>query len=637
LKKRIIVVGMFLIATFAIFVGTASADVLLPDLVIPSRDIVDITVEEHGSTLISNVECQIDFDRYFRDCPFDVYFLSPKNAENIVVKANNQLKTYHYLLNASVYINSNVKVPSEYIDDYTVIAWTVGEDFVPARDDEYYMPINITVTYSHRLGGSILPSQAYTLKYALIPLGYKELNVSIKLPMSTNPDSIISKPKQLKLSYNDSGTYLHLNENNSDYRVPFGDVEVCFSTHTTSPIYLPGSSIYVPKDPIYVPDDFATIQDAVDAAYLNDTIIVRDGTYIENVDVYKRLTIRSENGSDSTIVVAKEPYSVFSVHADYVNIDGFTFTMQGKMWERWYYGNYRPAGIYLDAGYCNISNNECINNNDGIYLGSLYHYKSGSRNNCILNNICTNNTMCGICLDGYPGGNNVSNNTCSNNEVGIFAWGDNNSISNNKCSNNIYASIETLNNKLKGNVMVGNGIFCGYGNEIDTSNTVNGKPVYYWENVNGGKIPEGAGQVILWNCSNVTVENQYLNNACVGIQIALSSNITVKNNTCSSNSRFGIRLIRSSNNNSIYFNNFINNTDNVYYYESANLWHSDEKIAYTYNETRYTNYLGNYWDDYTGTDADGDGLGDTPYPINSDKDNYPLIEKCEHYMQPDIA
>ncbi|RCV64419.1 hypothetical protein C5S53_09010 [Methanophagales archaeon] len=300
----ILLLGMFLIATFAIFVGTASADIQLPDLVIPARDIVDISVEEHGSTLISNVECQIDFDGYFRDGPFDVYFLPPKNAENIVIKANNQLKTYHYLLNTSEYINNNVKVPSEYIDDYTVIAWTVGEDFVPIQD-EYYMPINISVTYSHRLVGSILPGQAYTLKYALIPLGYKELNVTITLPVSTNPDTIICKPKQLKLSYNDSGTYLHLNENNSDYHVPFGDVEVCFSTHTASPIYVPDNSIYVPKDPIYVSDDFSTIQDAVDAAYLNDTIIVRDGTYIENVDVYKRLTIRSENGSDSTIVLAK--------------------------------------------------------------------------------------------------------------------------------------------------------------------------------------------------------------------------------------------------------------------------------------------------------------------------------------------
>jgi pectin methylesterase-like acyl-CoA thioesterase len=56
-----------------------------------------------------------------------------------------------------------------------------------------------------------------------------------------------------------------------------------------------------------VPDDFAKIQWAVDNATVRSTIIVRDGTYEENVDVNKRLTIKSENGSGSTIVQAASP------------------------------------------------------------------------------------------------------------------------------------------------------------------------------------------------------------------------------------------------------------------------------------------------------------------------------------------
>jgi pectin methylesterase-like acyl-CoA thioesterase len=55
---------------------------------------------------------------------------------------------------------------------------------------------------------------------------------------------------------------------------------------------------------IYVPDNYPTIQAAVDAASPGDTIIVRDGTYIENVDVTKSLVIRSENGADLAIVQA---------------------------------------------------------------------------------------------------------------------------------------------------------------------------------------------------------------------------------------------------------------------------------------------------------------------------------------------
>ena len=48
---------------------------------------------------------------------------------------------------------------------------------------------------------------------------------------------------------------------------------------------------------IYVPDNYAKIQWAVDNASAGDTIIVRDGTYYENVIIGKQLTIKSENGS----------------------------------------------------------------------------------------------------------------------------------------------------------------------------------------------------------------------------------------------------------------------------------------------------------------------------------------------------
>jgi hypothetical protein len=60
------------------------------------------------------------------------------------------------------------------------------------------------------------------------------------------------------------------------------------------------------------------------------------------------------------------------------------------------------------------------------------------------------------------------------------------------------------------------------------------------------------------------------------------------------------------------------------------------EITYTYDGTTYESYLGNYWSDYGGTDAEGDGIGDTHYSIYSDSDedesdDYPLMEPFENY------
>jgi len=54
---------------------------------------------------------------------------------------------------------------------------------------------------------------------------------------------------------------------------------------------------------IYVPDDYAKIQWAVDNASAGDTIIVRPGTYIENVYVDKSLEIRSYSQNPSDTIV----------------------------------------------------------------------------------------------------------------------------------------------------------------------------------------------------------------------------------------------------------------------------------------------------------------------------------------------
>jgi len=93
-----------------------------------------------------------------------------------------------------------------------------------------------------------------------------------------------------------------------------------------------------------------SIQDAVDGqANPDDMIIVRDGTYTENVDVnVANLTIRSENGSENCVVRAVNPDDhVFEVTADYVNVSGFTVE-NATGWGK--------SGIYLNGvAHCNFT------------------------------------------------------------------------------------------------------------------------------------------------------------------------------------------------------------------------------------------------------------------------------------------
>jgi hypothetical protein len=44
--------------------------------------------------------------------------------------------------------------------------------------------------------------------------------------------------------------------------------------------------------------------------------------------------------------------------------------------------------------------------------------------------------------------------------------------------------------------------------------------------------------------------------------------------------------------------------------------------------------MGNYWGEYTGSDTDGDGIGDMPYCIDSDNDSYPLVVPWAIYFAP---
>jgi nitrous oxidase accessory protein len=194
-----------------------------------------------------------------------------------------------------------------------------------------------------------------------------------------------------------------------------------------------------------------TIQHAIDDSGVSngDTIVVMSGTSTENVDVDKELVIQSQNGAASTFVEAASPSDhVFDVTSDNVTIGGFSIS--GAM------DSYR-AGIHLNSTTgCTISNNRCgwddsHNNTAGIYV-------LDSSNNIVLDNTCNNNEF-GIFLLSSSSNNTISGNTCNANGYGIILQksSSNNTISGNTCEDN-WGRGMTLDSLSNHNVVEGNNI-----------------------------------------------------------------------------------------------------------------------------------------------------------------------------------
>jgi parallel beta-helix repeat protein len=196
-------------------------------------------------------------------------------------------------------------------------------------------------------------------------------------------------------------------------------------------------------------------------------------------------------------------------------------------------------------------------------------------------------------------------------------------------------------------------------NDVNVSNTVDGKPIYYWISKQDLTVPLDAGYVALANCTRITVKNLNLTNNIQGILLAHSNNVSIRQNNITNNqwsielqyssnniisennitnndhhgiwlssssnnsivgnnitanNGYGIRLDSSSNNNSISGSNLVNNGYGIWLSSSSDnvIYHNKfvDNTHQVYIDTSgYANVWddgypsgGNYWSDYNGKD-----------------------------------
>jgi parallel beta-helix repeat protein len=194
------------------------------------------------------------------------------------------------------------------------------------------------------------------------------------------------------------------------------------------------------------------IQAAIDNASNGNTIYVYNGTYYENVDVDKELTLQSEGADVVSVIATNQDKHVFNVTEDYVNISGFNVTNATGL---------DSAGIFLlNASHCNISNNNASDNYLGIWLDN-------SSNNTLMSNTADLNSDTGIWLDNSSNNTLMSNNA-SNSVIGIvLGYSSNNTLTSNTADLNsdtgiwlAYSSNNTLTSNTASNSDIG--IVLGY-------------------------------------------------------------------------------------------------------------------------------------------------------------------------------
>ena len=165
-------------------------------------------------------------------------------------------------------------------------------------------------------------------------------------------------------------------------------------------------------------------------------------------------------------------------------------------------------------------------------------------------------------------GNTVSGNNFTGNEQGILFVGGSSTIAGNNFQNNgVAVTLNTQGNMLRNNSFSNNKASlqvsaANFNNDVDTSNTVEGKPVVYWVNRQSQIVPSNAGLVVLVNCSGITVQNCTLAKQDCGVILAFTQNCTIANNLIASNAK-GIYFYASSGN-QIVRNNITGNGYAVY-------------------------------------------------------------------------
>ncbi|HSA48220.1 MAG TPA: nitrous oxide reductase family maturation protein NosD [Candidatus Competibacteraceae bacterium] len=342
----------------------------------------------------------------------------------------------------------------------------------------------------------------------------------------------------------------------------------------------------------------ASISAAVQAAAAGDTVKVERGYYVDHVVIDKPLRLQ---GVNRPTISGENQGDVIRVKSPDVVIEGFIIRDSGDDLTA------QNAGVYVEPG----AHRAIIRNNDFAYtLFGLWLEKANGLE--VTNNLITgkrdfasaqrgNGIQLYNCYDAKIIGNNIS-----------FV------------RDGIYVDV-SFRVLFRGNKMH----HARYGTHYMNSHDNIWEDNESYKNRGGLALMEVRRQIVrnnrTWDNSDhgimlrtiqdSVVENNIIVGNSKGFFIYDAEYNVLKGNLVMGN-RIGVHLWAGSINNDVDHNDFIQNHNQIRYVATRNeLWGKGK---------------GNYWSNYVGWDADGDGIGDTPYEANDVVDRlnwkYPLVK-----------
>jgi len=331
--------------------------------------------------------------------------------------------------------------------------------------------------------------------------------------------------------------------------------------------------------------EYPPLQPLVDAAATNAELTPEPGIYAGPVVIDKPLTL---DGQDKVTIDAGGKGSVIYLDTDSASIRNLHLTNSGES------HNDIDAGIQVRGNFNIIKDNTIDNCLFGVDLQQ-------SNNNILRRNRISSKPFdLGVRGDAirlwYSFNNKVTDNVITGSRDMVVWYSKDNLIARNTASGGRYALhfMYSKANNVEDNHYTDNsvGIFLMYSDDVVVRNNTISRAV--------GATGMGIGSK---ESSGLVIEDNRLLNNATGIYLDVSpyqpdTTNRITNNLIAYNG-IGLQFHNDWTGNIIEGNRFHDNLTQVVVRGGGgavrNQWH------------------GNYWDDYTGFDRDGDGIGDTPY------------------------